>query len=146
MNGSLWTSSAKWPLSSKMRERECDFPPTSLARLEALPQTDIAWFDPGRHPAQGMIAISDSAAGAIGTIRDDAFTAISVVSDSTGNALGKSYQKQFTRSEIPRVGWEVSYDANRTLNESPKTCRLQRTCTRHCLVAQVDKCLHIVKT
>jgi len=40
-----------------------------------------------------MIAISDSAAGAIGTIRDDAFTAISVVSDSTGNALGKSYQK-----------------------------------------------------
>jgi hypothetical protein len=93
MNGSLWTSSAKWPLSSKMRERVCDFPPTSLARLEALPQTDIAWFDPGRHPAQGMIAISDSAAGAIGTIRDDAFTAISVVSDSTGNALGKNYQK-----------------------------------------------------
>lgn len=91
MNGSSWTSSAAWPLSGKMTQS--DFPAIALARLETLPLTDIAWFNPGRHPAQGMIAISDSTAEAIGTSSTDAFTAISVANDSTSNALGKSYRK-----------------------------------------------------
>src|ERR1039457_3451200 len=29
-----------------------------VARLERLPPTEIGWFNPGRHPAQGVIAIS----------------------------------------------------------------------------------------
>jgi hypothetical protein len=72
---------------------ESDFPSLSLSRLETLPPTDIAWFNPGRHPAQGIIAISDSTADALGTSSDNTFTAISVADDSTGNALEKSYRK-----------------------------------------------------
>lgn len=91
MNGSLWTSSSSWPLAAKMRGS--DFPSVAIARLETLPPTDIAWFNPGRHPAQGIIAISNSTADALGTSGDNTFTAISVASDSTGNALQKSYCK-----------------------------------------------------
>jgi hypothetical protein len=91
MNGSLWTASQSWPLAAKMRTS--DFPEFSVARLETLPLTDIGWFNPGRHPAQGIIAISDSTADAIGTTGDDTLTAISLASDSTGNALEKTYRK-----------------------------------------------------
>jgi hypothetical protein len=91
MNGALWTSSANWPLAAKMNAS--DFPATALARLETLPDTDIAWFNPGRHPAQGVIAISDSTADALATSGDNTITAISVAGDSTSNALEKSYRK-----------------------------------------------------
>jgi hypothetical protein len=91
MNGSLWTLSSNWPLAAKMSAG--DFPAAALARLETLPATDIAWFNPGRHPAQGVIAISDSTAVAFTTSGGNTITAISVASDSTGNALGKSYRK-----------------------------------------------------
>lgn len=91
MNGSLWTSSPSWPLAVKMTGS--DFPEIPLARLETLPTTDIAWFNPGRHPAQGIIAISDSTADILGSSSDNTITAISVASDSTSNALEKSYRK-----------------------------------------------------
>ncbi len=91
MNGAWWTASAKWQLAQKMTDS--DFPAAALARLESLPPTDIAWFNPGRHPAQGMIAVSDLTAGKIGTGRDNAFTAMSVATDSTGNAVGQSYRE-----------------------------------------------------
>jgi hypothetical protein len=91
MNGSFWTSSPSWPLAVKMTTS--DFPPIPLARVETLPPTDIAWFNPGRHPAQGVIAISDSTADVLGTSGDNAVTAISLAGDSTGNALEKSYRK-----------------------------------------------------
>lgn len=104
MNGSLWTSSANWPLAAKMTGS--DFPAASVARLEALPLTDIAWFNPGRHPAQGIIAISDSTAEALGTSGEDTITAISLAGDSTGDALGKSYHKtvRAVGSSARRVG------------------------------------------
>jgi hypothetical protein len=70
-----------------------DFPAIPLARLETLPPTDIAWFNPGRHPAQGIIAISDSTADVLGMSGDNAVTAISLASESTGNALEQSYRK-----------------------------------------------------
>jgi hypothetical protein len=91
MNGALWTASPQWPLSAKLTRS--DFPSEPIARLETLPTTDIAWFSPGRHPAQGVIAISSSTAGAIGTSGDDTLSAISLAGDSTGNALQKSYRK-----------------------------------------------------
>jgi hypothetical protein len=91
MNGSLWTSSPTWPLNAKMTVS--DFPAAALARLETLSSADIAWFNPGRHPAQGMIAISDSTADVLGTSGDNTVSAISVAGDSTGNALQKSYRK-----------------------------------------------------
>jgi hypothetical protein len=104
MNGSLWTSSLSWPLAVKMTAS--DFPAIPLARLEALPPTDIVWFHPGRHPAQGTIAISGSTAEVLGKSGDNTFTAISVASDSTGNALEKSYRKTIHAigSSARRVG------------------------------------------
>jgi hypothetical protein len=79
-----------------------NFPPEPIARLNQMPDTDIAWFNAGKHPAQGIIAVSSSteqviAGGAshttsslskAGTSTD---VAISVAQDDTGNALQKTY-------------------------------------------------------
>jgi len=90
------------PLSGKMSDTNS--PPGSVARLIQLPETDIAWFNAGRHTTQGVIAISSSTEEAIaGSSRnttavisntgDSTNTAISVAGDSTGNALQKSYRR-----------------------------------------------------
>jgi hypothetical protein len=101
MNGSLFISSSLWPLEGKMSNT--NFPPDPVARLTQLPETDTAWFNAGRHPAQGVIAISSSTeealagsgrntSSAISNARDSTNTAISVAGDSTGNAIQKSYR------------------------------------------------------
>lgn len=89
MNGSIWTSSSQWPLSVKMTKT--DFPPAPVARLNDLPVTEIAWFHPGRHPAQGIIAISGSTADALGNSGENTVDAMSVAGASTDKALRKSY-------------------------------------------------------
>ncbi len=102
VNGSLFISSTRWPLMEKMQRT--NFPAVALARLEGLPDTDIAWFHPGRHPAQGVIAAGGSTQNgiakggretdsALATAGDSTDVAISVAKNSTGNALGKSYRK-----------------------------------------------------
>jgi hypothetical protein len=102
MNGSVFMSSSRWPLMEKMQST--NFPAVALERLEGLPDTDIAWFHPGRHPAQGVIAAGGSTQNgiarggrdtdsALATAGDSTDVAISVAKKSTGNALGKSYRK-----------------------------------------------------
>jgi hypothetical protein len=102
MNASLFAASSEWPLGLKMEHT--NFPAEPVERLERLPATEIAWFNPGRHPAQGVIAISSTTEDAIatgasetgsalGTANDSTSDAISVAGDSTGNALGASYRK-----------------------------------------------------
>jgi hypothetical protein len=112
MNGSIFVSSREWPLMAKMSMS--DFPGAPLARASQLPDSDIAWFNPGRHPAQGVIATSfiteqriagsgrDTAAAiglagnstgeALSTASDSTLGAISAAGDSTGSALTKSYR------------------------------------------------------
>jgi len=101
MNGSDFIGSGEWPLMNKMSNT--DFPPEPIARLNQLPDTDIAWFNAGKHPAQGIIANSSSteqaiASGARNTTSALSVTgtstdkAISVTTDNTGNALQKSYK------------------------------------------------------
>ena len=101
MNGSVFVTSSAWPLLSKMTNT--NFSSEPLARLALLPETDIAWFKPGRHPAQQVIAVSSSTGGAIagsGWSTSTALSgagsstdvAISLAGNSTGNALGKSYR------------------------------------------------------
>jgi hypothetical protein len=90
MNGSLFVSSGAWPLAGKMAST--NFPADPIARLNQLPETDIAWFHAGRHPAQGVIAISSSTEDAMATSGHNTNTAISIAGDSTGNALQKSYR------------------------------------------------------
>jgi len=100
MNGSLFTSSPRWPLGAKMSAT--NFSTAPIARLNQLPPTDIAWFNPGRHPAQGIIAHSSSTEQALADSTRNTTSAISVAGDSTTsalttsgnsteNALGKSY-------------------------------------------------------
>lgn len=102
MNGALFLRSTAWPLEAKMSSS--NFPAAPLARLNALPPSEIAWFHAGRHPAQGVIGISSSTEGALahsGEATSDALRgsgsstvdAISVSGDHTGNALGLSYRK-----------------------------------------------------
>jgi len=102
MNGSVFIASSEWPLMDKMSNT--NFPPEPIARLNRLPETDIAWFNAGKHPAQRTIAVSNSTGQAIasgdhrttaalsraGTSTD---TAISVAQDNTGNALEQSYKQ-----------------------------------------------------
>jgi hypothetical protein len=102
MNASLFASSSAWPLGLKMEHT--NFPAEPVGRLERLPATEIAWFIPGRHPAQGIIAISSSTEDAIAksasetgsaldTANGSTSDAISVAGDSTGGALAMSYRK-----------------------------------------------------
>jgi len=101
MDGSLFIASARWPLMEKMTAT--NFPVTAIARLNQLPETDIAWFHSEKHPAQGVIAVSGSTGEAIAnsgrntttaisTAGDSTDAAISVAGDSTGGALQKSYR------------------------------------------------------
>jgi len=90
MNGALWATSPQWPLATKMTRS--DFQPSAVSRLDHLPDTDIAWVNPSRRPAQGTIAASVSTMDAIATGNRETDTAISLAGDSTGNALGNSYR------------------------------------------------------
>ena len=69
-----------------------NFPAEPLARLNEMPATDIAWFNAGRHPVQGVIAVSGSTGAAIANSGENTTAAIGVAGDSTGNALQKSYR------------------------------------------------------
>jgi hypothetical protein len=94
MNGSVFIASSAWPLNAKMSET--NFPAPVLARLNELPGSDIAWFNAGRHPKQGIIAISSTtgrdALGGLDTAADATDSSLSIAHDSTGNALQKSYR------------------------------------------------------
>ena len=88
MNGSVFIASKAWPLSTKMAVS--NFPAEPVARLNQLPDTDIAWFNSGKHPAQGIIANSNTTRQAIALGANDTGVAISVAQQSTGNALQKT--------------------------------------------------------
>jgi len=91
MNGSAFIASPAWPLAAKMQTS--NFAAEPVARLNAMPDTDIAWYVPGRHPAQGIIAVSGTTAGAIELSGDDTGAALSLAHEKTGNALDKSLHR-----------------------------------------------------
>ena len=88
MNGSLFTASPRWPLQAKMTAS--NFPDAPINRLNQLPLTDIAWFNPGRHPAQGIIAHSSTTEQALANSSRNTTSAISVAGGATGDALTTS--------------------------------------------------------
>ncbi len=94
MNGSVFIGSSAWPLLAKMSET--NFPAPALARLGELPDSEIAWFNQGKHPKQGIIAISGmtgrDALSGISTASSAADNSLSIAQDSSGNALHKSYR------------------------------------------------------
>jgi hypothetical protein len=89
MNGALWISSSRWPLTTKMIRT--DFQPPAVTRLESLPESDIAWVNPAKRPAQSTIAAGDSTIDALVASNQNTDTAISTAGDATGNALDKTY-------------------------------------------------------
>jgi hypothetical protein len=110
MNGSVFTASSAWPLAAKMSAT--NFPAAALARVEALPATDIAWFNPGRHPAQGIIAISSSTATAIGHSADDTAAALDTADVHTGSALDSTTRK--TGNALGKTGDALHKSAHAT--------------------------------
>jgi hypothetical protein len=94
LNGSVFIASSAWPLTAKMSET--NFPAPVLVRLNQLPDSDIAWFNAGRHPKQGIIAISSTtgrdALGGLDTAAGATDSSLTIAHDSTGNALHKSYR------------------------------------------------------
>ena len=131
MNGSAFISSAAWPLASKMSDS--NFPAAPIARLVALPDTDIAWFHPGRHPAQGIIAHSSSTEQALAESSRNTASAISVASTSTGDALSTAGTS---------TGGAVSVAGDSTGNALQKSYRN----TRHALglsARHVGQALHV---
>ena len=101
MNGSSFIASSAWPLAGKMATT--NFPAQAIDRLNKLPETDIAWFNAGRHPAQGVIAVSSTTqqaiavsgrntSDALSAANDSTGVAVTNAEESTGNALQKSYR------------------------------------------------------
>ena len=100
MNGSVWIHSPNWPLAEKMTRS--DFRPMLLNRIDELPDTDIAWAEPSKRPAQAAILggnraldgtiIGGNAAGVgLSVGNRDTDTAISLAGQKSKNALGQSF-------------------------------------------------------
>jgi hypothetical protein len=85
MNGSTFISSMEWPLMAKMSTS--NFPGAPIARLNQLQDTEIARFNPGSHPAQGVIATSLITEKAIAGSGQSTTAAIALAGNSTGDAL-----------------------------------------------------------
>jgi hypothetical protein len=104
MNGALWISSSRWPLTTKMIRT--DFQPAAVTRLESLPGSDIAWVNPAKRPAQSTIAAGDSTIDALVASDQNTNTAISTAGGATGNALDKTYGsvKHALRMSVHGVG------------------------------------------
>jgi hypothetical protein len=99
--GAIWVSSLRWPLAEKMKRS--DFTEDRIAQIERLPDTDIAWANPSKRPAQAAIYGGNSAVGGIATGGRSTDAALSLANDKTnssldiaerktGNALSKSYR------------------------------------------------------
>jgi hypothetical protein len=117
MNGSTFIGSSAWPLEEKMSHT--DFPPEPIARLEALPQGDIAWFNAGRHPTQGVIAVSYTTGKAIGGSGQNTDAALALASDKTGNALQTSYRN--TRHALGATARDVGKALGASRSNTPSS-------------------------
>jgi hypothetical protein len=105
MNGSLLISAALWPLEGKMAVS--NFPTGPLSRLDRLPEGEIAGFNAGRHPAQGVISISSSTQATLADGGRSASSALSTAGDSAGNAMETTY-----RHTLHAVGTSIKRTAS----------------------------------
>lgn len=91
MNQTAWSASPLWPGSLRQKMSRSDMPADRIARLNNLPDTDIAWASPNQRPAQAAILAGNSTVDALALSHRKTDTAISIAGDHTGNALTKSY-------------------------------------------------------
>lgn len=133
MNGSVFIASPAWPLDYKMSTS--NFPASAIARLDQLPETDIAWFNPGRHPAQGIIATSSSTEQAIATSGANTTAAIEAAGNSSGDAI--SGAGDATGAAVSTAGGDTGSALNKTYKH-----------TRHALgtsIRHVGEALHLTR-
>lgn len=88
--GMAWASSKRWPLADKMRRT--DFSEARIERLSHLPETDVAWANPARRPAQAAIFGGNAAINGVATGGRSTDIALVVANGSTGRALSKAQQ------------------------------------------------------
>jgi hypothetical protein len=102
MNGAVWINSSRWPLTDKLGRS--DFLAARTDRLQRLPETDIAWANPAKRPAQaailggnsavdGAIAGGGAAGSALAVSSRSTDSALTVTADKTGTALGTATRK-----------------------------------------------------
>jgi hypothetical protein len=110
MNGALWISSPLWLLTTKMSRS--DFQPAAVARLERVSISDIAWVNPAKRPAQGVIAAGGSTVDALEISNEDTDAAISLARGRTGNALDKTYRsvKHSLEMSVHSIGKFLVHD------------------------------------
>jgi hypothetical protein len=83
-----------------------DFQPAAIARLESLSESDIAWVNPAKRPAESTIAAGDSTIDALLISNQNTDAAISTAGGATGNGLEKTYGsvKHALRASVRGVG------------------------------------------
>jgi hypothetical protein len=132
MNGSSFVASSDWPLRDKMDKS--NFSAEPIARLEALPVSDIAWFSPGKHPVQGIIRHSATTENAIAGSSTSTTRAISLANaktsvaldtaqTSTGNALQQSARKTWRALSSAAKKTTQTLDPSHGLRPSNETPR-----------------------
>jgi hypothetical protein len=84
-NGAIWLKSAEWPLVDKLQRS--DFTDGRRARLEHLPETDIAWANPAKRPMQAAVLGGNAGVGGAATGTRAADTALVIADNQTGSAL-----------------------------------------------------------
>jgi hypothetical protein len=88
LNGAVWIGSPAWPLAEKLGRS--DFPAVRTARLDRLPETDIAWANPEKRPMQAVILGGNDAVGGGATGFRATNTALVIADAHTSNALGNA--------------------------------------------------------
>jgi hypothetical protein len=88
MNGAVWASSSRWPLAEKMQRS--DFGEARVERLERLPETDVAWANPSKRPAQAAIYGGNSALNGVAVGGHNTDTALVLANDKASGALDKA--------------------------------------------------------
>jgi hypothetical protein len=124
MNGSVFIASGQWPLLDKMTNT--NFPPERLARLNQLPDTDIAWFNPGKHPAQGIIANSNTTKQALATGSHSTTSSLATASKSTNAALSAAQDNtsKALQKTVKKTGHALATSAKhvgKAINPQPKS-------------------------
>lgn len=92
MSGAEWTTSPLWPGPLAIKMSRSDLPEDRVARLNALPNSDIAWANPGQRPAQAVILGGNSTIDALALGNRKTDTALVTAGGHTGGALGNSYK------------------------------------------------------
>jgi hypothetical protein len=99
VDGAVWVSSPQWPLADKMRRS--DFTEARVERLERLPDTDVAWANPAKRPAQAAIYGGNSTINGLAVSGRNTDTALVLANDNTGKALdtaGRNTGNALTKS------------------------------------------------